>query len=57
MIAVGPGTRNEKGMPIPMTVKVGDEVMLPDYGGTKVEIEEQTYFIFRESEILGKYVE
>ncbi|XP_050310421.1 10 kDa heat shock protein, mitochondrial-like [Anthonomus grandis grandis] len=57
VLAVGPGTRNEKGVLIPMTVKVGDEVMLPDYGGTKVEFEEQTYFLFRESEILAKYNE
>ncbi|ENN72547.1 hypothetical protein HUJ04_001140 [Dendroctonus ponderosae] len=57
VVAVGPGTRTEKGVPVPMTIKVGDEVMLPDYGGTRVEMDEQTYFLFRESEILARYTD
>jgi len=54
-MAVGPGTRTEKGVHVPMSLKVGDEVMLPDYGGTKVEYDDQTYYIFREPEIVAKY--
>ncbi|KAL1502059.1 hypothetical protein ABEB36_007262 [Hypothenemus hampei] len=57
VVAVGPGIRNEKGVQIPMSVKVGDKVMLPEYGGTKVEIEQETYFLFKESEILAKFCE
>ncbi|CAG9768184.1 unnamed protein product [Ceutorhynchus assimilis] len=57
VIAVGPGTRTDKGTPVPIFLKVGDEVMLPDYGGTKVNVEEETYFLFRESEILAKFSE
>lgn len=56
-MAVGPGTRTDRGVPVPMTIKVGDEVMLPDYGGTRVEVDEQTYFLFRESEILARYTD
>jgi chaperonin GroES len=38
-----------------LTVKVGDNVLLPEYGGTKVELEEnQEYHLFRESDILAK---
>lgn len=57
VMAVGPGTRTEKGVHVPMSLKVGDEVMLPDYGGTKVEYDDQTYYIFREPEIVAKYSE
>ncbi|KAF7266135.1 hypothetical protein GWI33_020505 [Rhynchophorus ferrugineus] len=56
VIAVGPGTRTERGEQLPMCVKPGDEVLLPDYSGTKVQLDEsETYFMFRESEILAKF--
>uniref|UniRef100_A0A0N5APW8 10 kDa heat shock protein, mitochondrial n=1 Tax=Syphacia muris TaxID=451379 RepID=A0A0N5APW8_9BILA len=55
VVATGPGARNEKGDLLPMSVKVGDHVLLPEYGGTKVIVEEKEYHIFRESDILGKW--
>ncbi|KAK9879554.1 hypothetical protein WA026_006622 [Henosepilachna vigintioctopunctata] len=55
VVAVGPGARNKNGEHIPLSVKVGDNVLLPEYGGTKVELEEnQEYHLFRESDILAK---
>ena len=36
VVAVGPGARNKDGGVIPMSVAVGDKVLLPEYGGTKV---------------------
>jgi chaperonin GroES len=36
-----------------MSVKVGDRVVLPEYGGSKVTIDEQDFWIFREVEFLG----
>ncbi|XP_071450940.1 10 kDa heat shock protein, mitochondrial [Hetaerina americana] len=55
VIAVGPGSRNEKGDHVPLAVKVGDQVLLPEYGGTKVTLEENTeYHLFREADILAK---
>ncbi|XP_046397663.1 10 kDa heat shock protein, mitochondrial [Ischnura elegans] len=54
VVAVGPGTRNEMGNHIPLAVKVGDTVLLPEYGGTKVTLEEnKEYHLFRESDILA----
>ncbi|KAM4819216.1 LOW QUALITY PROTEIN: 10 kDa heat shock protein, mitochondrial-like [Thomomys bottae] len=38
-------------------VKVGDKVLLPEYGGTKVVLDDKDYFLFRDGDILGKYVE
>lgn len=53
--AVGIGGRTEAGQITPMSVKVGDQVLLPEYGGTKVVIEDQDYFLFRENDIIGKF--
>ncbi|XP_011502455.1 PREDICTED: 10 kDa heat shock protein, mitochondrial [Ceratosolen solmsi marchali] len=55
VIAIGPGSRNDKGDHIPPSIKVGDVVLLPEYGGTKVELEDNKEFhLFRESDILAK---
>ncbi|XP_037939230.1 10 kDa heat shock protein, mitochondrial [Teleopsis dalmanni] len=56
VVAVGPGSRNpQSGNYIPMGVKEGDRVLLPEYGGTKVELEDKKeYMLFRESDILAK---
>lgn len=57
VVAVGPGQRNENGQKIPMSVKPGDYVILPDYGGAKIEVEGECYFMFRECDILAKIQE
>lgn len=55
VIAVGPGSRNNKGEHVPLSVKAGDQVLLPEYGGTKVELEDKKeYHLFREADILAK---
>ncbi|CAG9800256.1 unnamed protein product [Chironomus riparius] len=55
VIACGPGARNQKGEYIKMGVSVGDQVLLPEYGGTKVELEDQKeYHLFKEGDILAK---
>jgi len=55
VIAVGPGKVIESGKVIPVSVKVGDRVLLPEYGGTKVTLEEKEYFLFRDTDIMGKF--
>uniref|UniRef100_A0A7E4W389 10 kDa heat shock protein, mitochondrial n=1 Tax=Panagrellus redivivus TaxID=6233 RepID=A0A7E4W389_PANRE len=55
VVAVGPGARNDKGEIIPITLNVGDRVLLPEYGGFKVSVDEKEYTIFRESDIVGKF--
>jgi len=50
--AVGPG-RIEDGKTLPINVKAGDRVVLPEYGGSKVTIDDQDYWVFRESDFLG----
>ena len=54
VVAVGPGRfADQTGTLIPLTVKVGDQVLYSKYGGTEVTIEGKEYLIMRESDILG----
>merc|ERR1711966_104267 len=55
VISVGPGGRTRDGEPIAMSVAAGDQVMLPEYGGTAIKFGEDEYHIFRDEDILGKF--
>mmetsp|Transcript_40698 Transcript_40698/g.49541 ORF Transcript_40698/g.49541 Transcript_40698/m.49541 type:complete len:104 (-) Transcript_40698:309-620(-) len=55
VIAVGPGMRDVSGNLHSPTLKTGDKVLLPEYGGTKVTIDDDEMFLFREDDILGKF--
>nr|AEA39634.1 10 kDa heat shock protein [Epinephelus coioides] len=57
VVAVGPGSVHQKRNVLPVSVKVGEKVLLPEYGGTKVTLEDKDYFLFRDGDILRKYVE
>ncbi|KAK3147157.1 hypothetical protein QOZ80_3BG0278830 [Eleusine coracana subsp. coracana] len=54
VIAVGPGERDRDGKLIPVSLKEGETVLLPEYGGTEVKLAEKEYLLFREHDILGK---
>lgn len=53
IIAAGPG-RMEKGQHVPMELKVGDKVLYGKYSGTEVTIEDDTFLIIKESDVLAK---
>ncbi len=53
IVAVGPGSRNDKGEVVPLEVKVGDKVLFSKYAGTEVKIDGEEYLIMRESDILA----
>lgn len=53
VIAVGPGRLLEDGRRLSVDVKVGDRVIFEKYAGTEVELDDETYLILRESNILG----
>jgi chaperonin GroES len=54
VIAVGPGRTLDNGQVRPCFVKEGDTVLLPEYGGSKVQLaDEQEYFIYRDDDIMG----
>ena len=55
VIAVGPGMTDVTGTMHKNTLTVGDKVLLPEYGGTKIKLGDDDAFLFRESDILGKF--
>lgn len=58
VLAVGPGSKTRSGEIIPVSVAVGDKVLLPEYGGLPVKVSgEDEVFLFRNEEILAKFSE
>ncbi|MDD2600093.1 MAG: co-chaperone GroES [Kiritimatiellae bacterium] len=55
VIAIGI-KRDDDGVEIPFDVKVGETVLLPKYGGTELKIDDITYQLVRESDLLGVLV-
>jgi chaperonin GroES len=52
--AVGGGRLMKSGTRVPVSLKVGDEVLFGKYAGTDVTVDEVEYKILRESEILAR---
>lgn len=52
VIAVGPG-RVDDGEVIPMTVQKGDRILFSKYGPDEIKVEDKTYLIVSESNILA----
>ena len=53
VLAVGPGSRNEKGEIAPLDVKAGDTVLFGKWSGTEVRIDGEDVLIMKESDIMG----
>ena len=53
VLEVGPGARDNNGQLIPMGVKVGDTVLLPEFGGNKVKLGEQELLIYKDTDIIA----
>lgn len=52
--AVGNGTLNtETGARTPLTVKAGDRVIFSSYAGSEVKLEDETFLIMSESDVLA----
>ena len=41
MIAAGPGAPNKDGQVVPTSVKPGDKVLLPSWGGSSIKVGEE----------------
>jgi len=57
VLAVGPGSLNDKGERVPLDVAEGDTVIFSKYGGTEIKLGYEEYLILRESDVLAKVVE
>ena len=56
VLAVGPGSRNDKGELVPLDVAEGDEIIFSKYGGTDVKVGPEEYLILRQTDVLAKVV-
>jgi chaperonin GroES len=52
VLAVGPGALID-GKVIPVSLKVGQNVLLPSYGGQIVKVEKQEFTIIEEAQVLA----
>ncbi len=53
VLAVGTGTRNDKGEITPLDVKKGDRILFGKWSGSEVKIDDEELVIMKESDILG----
>ncbi len=53
VLAAGPGKLDDKGNRMPMDVKKGDRVLYGKYSGTEIKLDDETYLIIHQDEILG----
>ena len=53
VLAVGPGRISTNGTLIPNRLEVGATVMIPKFGAQKVELENESYIMAGESDVLG----
>ena len=52
VLAAGPGKLDDKGNRMPMDVKKGDKVLYGKYSGTEIKLDDETYLIIHQDEIL-----
>jgi chaperonin GroES len=53
VVAVGPGKLDDDGDRLPMTVKIGDRVLIGKYAGTDIKLDDEDHTVLREDEILA----
>ena len=54
IIECGPGSYDSNGKLIPVSVKQGDTVMIPEFGGQKVKLNDEELFIYRDTDFIAK---
>ncbi|WP_257558064.1 co-chaperone GroES [Sphingobium sp. CFD-2] len=53
VVAVGPGTRDDSGQLLELSVKAGDRILFGKWSGTEFKIDGEDLLIMKESDILG----
>jgi chaperonin GroES len=53
IVAVGTGTRDDKGNITPLDVKAGDRVLFGKWSGTEVKLDGEDLLIMKEADIMG----
>ncbi|KAL9059051.1 MAG: hypothetical protein Q9162_001439 [Coniocarpon cinnabarinum] len=57
VLAVGPGAVDREGKRLPISVGVGDRVLIPTFGGQAIKVGEEDFSLFRDHDILAKVSE
>jgi chaperonin GroES len=53
VIAVGPGIHTVTGNFIPTEIKIGEVVVFPAFGGTKMTIDGEEFIVMKEQDLLA----
>lgn len=53
VIAAGPGKLTDDGKRTPLEVKSNDKIIFSKYAGTEIKVEDESYLILREEDILA----
>jgi chaperonin GroES len=53
VVAVGPGSKNDKGVLEPVAVAVGQKVMYDKYAGAQIKIDGEDHLIVKAADILA----
>ena len=53
VMAIGPGTTDDKGKFVPMQVKVGQKVLYKKWGGNEVKVGSEEWVILEQKDILA----
>jgi chaperonin GroES len=53
VVAVGPGTKNDKGVLEPLALEVGQKVMYDKYAGAQIKIDAVDHLIVKFSDVLA----
>jgi chaperonin GroES len=53
VMAVGPGERNPEGKVIPMSIKVGENVLYKKWGGNEVKVENEEWLLIEEKDVMA----
>ncbi len=53
IVAVGSGTRDERGNLNPLDVKVGDRIMFGKWSGTEIKFNGEDLLIMKEADVMG----
>ncbi|CEM10998.1 unnamed protein product [Vitrella brassicaformis CCMP3155] len=53
VLAVGTGKITKEGATVPCSVKEGDTVVIPEYGGMTIKIEGEEFHVFHNEDLIG----
>lgn len=53
VMAVGPGAVNDKGVLVPMVIKVGQKVMYKKWGGNEVKVGYEEWMLMEQKDIMA----